>query len=151
MIRRWLSADAGQPPSGSLITSSLIWGCYSFQVCISMYIPCPHARYVLLNLCILRANTALQPAPSQNAARNIMRALGLCLVQMSDANGHPPEIMFSGAPKWVWGNPSAHVVIDGCKGFGKGSWGGLVKSCSRYLGEGIIGWLKMARCWRGHA
>lgn len=92
-------ANLHQDPSSHLLHLRLLF--FPSMICISMYIPCPHARYVLLNLCILRANTALQPAPSQNAARNIMRALGFCLVQMSDTNGRPLEIMFFGALKWV--------------------------------------------------
>lgn len=36
----------------------------------------------------------LQPAPSQNAARNIMRAPGFCLMQMSDTNGRPPTSVY---------------------------------------------------------
>lgn len=61
-------------------------------------ITCSHARYVLLNLRILLVKTPLQPASSQNAARNTLRASGFCLVQISDLNrAPPPELMFSAA------------------------------------------------------
>lgn len=75
---------------------------------------------------IHRAYTPLQPAPSQNAPE-------FCLMQMSDTNGCPPtrNYVFWGLRSEYRDNPSAHVFIDGRKEFGKGSWGELVKDCSR--------------------
>lgn len=87
-------ANLHQDPSSHLLSPGIVFLSKDVPQCI--YIPCSHARYVLLNLCILRANTTLQPAPSQNAARNIMRVAGFCIVLMSDTNGRPPEIMLSG-------------------------------------------------------
>lgn len=66
-------------------------------------IPCSHARYVLLNLRILLVKTPLQPASSQNAARNTMRASRFCLVQICLTLTEPPHhnLCFLQLPKWI--------------------------------------------------
>lgn len=88
-------ANPHQDPSSHLVSSGTIFLSTYVSQC---KIPCSHARYVLLNLRILLVKTPLQPASSQNAARNTMRASGFCLVQMSDLNrAPPPKLMLSAA------------------------------------------------------
>lgn len=115
----------------SFITFSLICDCFSLQVSyvhISKYRSYLANMLGTVNLHIHRANTPL-PAGAQSECwpKYISRGLlDSASCRISGTNGPSTR----GYVFWVWrlsnwrgGNPSAHIFIDGCEEFIKGSMG----------------------------